>query len=997
MNREHLASWSLELTDDEFPEALAALGALAALPPAKLSSAFGADGWQPDLLAALLDDVVSPDGGVVHWALPPTSPHGTAPRLRITPAGAARPVAEPAPEADVLVKVWREFLAGLQRRDDAWRIRLRLAVRMKSGAAAGSMALASLLARAQVGAAGIYIDEAFASDGRTDWRWPFTLATLPDDPLTAPLAALQQQFPPVWPFRFISADRDHPRVEVLVIGAAAQNALTRVLESRLRLRCCLVIVAGLGSDSPRTAEPLLRALVAKLEAEGVAVLEAGTSPQDFAERLNQFAYELTHNKTLDVALTEAFRPGLLLLLNRDLLAVSHLDTSVGNMARRLRELPPDTEVTLSERAFENLGLPRESMRPAEPRMRSRSAPPQPSGAAAPADLADAIDSSRAQYRFDSESMEASAVSELNRSIRDEESVVAQRAVPRFIHQRSLRKQAGEFVEETSGYVVGQPIMLFVHIGPKREGAIASKTAFPEEKLPKNRASHRLQVMFHEPRQFDQPLLGEMLLPRKGDSSAAKFVFTPKVAGPFEGRISVVHRGRVLQTVMLRTQVAAQPEDKAHSGAHNGTPGISLDDETQVRHDWSDLGRRRQFDLAIVTNHTGTGASTLTGLAGEKAWATDLEGIKQPLLDINAELSKVAYSTDDYGDGLDQGENPALLVELARIGADLYSQLYVDQFGRLATEGFDIGRDSVTHIQIVSARADAVLPLEFLYDFEPPDPGAKVCPQHREALEKGRCPARCARTDAPRDHVCPMGFWGLKKVIERHIFDPQAAAADRATGADGAEVVLHAVEALDGRDRLDLSAGALVAHSAEVPPDAVTTLISTLGTRLGRPVAVVKDWEDWLNTVRDKRPAMLVAFPHNEGRKRNIQLEIGGKKLFTLRLPTDYVRPADGPPPLVFLLGCDVAGTAEEFSDHIRNFRQAGAAVVVSTIATVFGTHAVRVGEAIVNGLLKIETPGEPKADTRIGEVIRDARRAALLDSVPMALCVVAFGDADWRI
>lgn len=997
MNREHLASWSLELTDDEFPEALAALGALAALPPAKLSSAFGADGWQPDLLAALLHDAVSPGSGIMHWSLPPASPRDAPPRLRITPAGAARPVAQPAPEADVMVKVWREFLAGLRRRDDAWRIRLRLAVRMKSGAAAGSMALASLLARAQVGAAGIYMDEAFASDGRTDWRWPFTLATLPDDPLTAPLAALQQQFPPVWPFRFISADRDHPRVEVLVIGAAAQNALTRVLESRLRLRCCLVIVAGLGSDSPRTAEPLLRALVAKLEAEGVAVLEAGTSPQDFAERLKHFAYELTHNKTLDVALTEAFRPGLLLLLNRDLLAVSHLDTSVGNMARRLRELPPDTEVTLSERAFEHLGLPRESMRPAEPRMRSRSAPPEPSGSAAPSDLADAIDSSRAQYRFDSESMEASAVSELNRSIRDEESVVAQRAVPRFIHQRSLRKRAGEFVEETSGYVVGQPIMLFVHIGPKREGGIASKTAFPEEKLPKNRASHRLQVMFHEPRQFDQPLLGEMLLPRKGDSSAAKFVFTPKVAGPFEGRISVVHRGRVLQTVMLRTQVAAQPEDKAHSGAHNGTPGISLDDETQVRHDWSDLGRRRQFDLAIVTNHTGTGASTLTGLAGEKAWATDLEGIKQPLLDINAELSKVAYSTDDYGDGLDQGENPALLVELARIGADLYSQLYVDQFGRLATEGFDIGRDSVTHIQIVSARADAVLPLEFLYDFEPPDPGAKVCPQHREALENGRCPARCARTDAPRDHVCPMGFWGLKKVIERHIFDPQAAAAEKAAGADGAEVVVRAVEALDGRDRLDLSAGALVAHSAEVPPDAVTTLVSTLGTRLGRPVAVVKDWEDWLNTVRDKRPAMLVAFPHNEGRKRNIQLEIGGKKLFTLRLPTDYVRPADGPPPLVFLLGCDVAGTAEEFSDHIRNFRQAGAAVVVSTIATVFGTHAVRVGEAIVNGLLKIETPGEPKADTRIGEVIRDARRDALLDSVPMALCVVAFGDADWRI
>ena len=97
--------------------------------------------------------------------------------------------------------------------------------------------------------------------------------------------------------------------------------------------------------------------------------------------------------------------------------------------------------------------------------------------------------------------------------------------------------------------------------------------------------------------------------------------------------------------------------------------------------------------------------------------------------------------------------------------------------------------------------------------------------------------------------------------------------------------------------------------------------------------------------------------------------------------------------MVFLLGCDVAGTAQDFSSHIRYFRQAGAAVVVSTIATVFGAHAVRVGEAIVARLVQTTEPDK----VRIGEAIRDAKRAALLDSVPMALCVVAFGDADWRL
>ena len=477
------------------------------------------------------------------------------------------------------------------------------------------------------------------------------------------------------------------------------------------------------------------------------------------------------------------------------------------------------------------------------------------------------------------------------------------------------------------------------------------------------------------------MLGEIFLPRQGDSNSAEFVFTPRAEGQFEGRISVVHRGRVLQTVLLHTQVAATPGKAPETAL-----GITLDDETHVRHDWSDLGKRRQFDLAIVLNHTHTGEPTLTGVTGHRAWATNLDGIEQPVRRLNELISVVAHSVADYGDGLDQGENPALLVKLARVGANLYSVLYKDQLKDLATDGFDVGDASVTYLQVVSARPDAVVPLEFMYDFNAPDPGATVCPQHREALAKGRCPDPCARTSQPRAHVCPMGFWGLKKVIERHIFDPKA------TTPAGAQVVVQ-VEAIESRDQLDLSAGALVGHSQEVKAAEVVGLVNSLGATLGINVPVVKDWDDWIATVKNRHPALLVAFPHNEGKEEDVLLEIGGKKLFTLDLPRDYVRTLEGSPPVVFLLGCDVAGTAQDFSSHIRYFRQAGAAVVVSTIATVFGAHAVRVGEAIVARLVQTTEPDK----VRIGEAIRDAKRAAMLDSVPMALCVVAFGDADWRL
>ena len=95
------------------------------------------------------------------------------------------------------------------------------------------------------------------------------------------------------------------------------------------------------------------------------------------------------------------------------------------------------------------------------------------------------------------------------------------------------------------------------------------------------------------------------------------------------------------------------------------------------------------------------------------------------------------------------------------------------------------------------------------------------------------------------------------------------------------------------------------------------------------------------------------------------------------------------------MGCDTAGSTEPFSSHVSAFRQAGAAVVVSTIATVLGAHAVEVGTRIVADLL--EQVAASQGQPHLGELLRQAKCRALLASQPMALCVVAFGDADWRL
>ncbi|MBS0494238.1 MAG: hypothetical protein JSS31_09845 [Proteobacteria bacterium] len=969
MDRQELSEWSLELADDAFPAALAALGVLGALAADALAAAHDPPlGWHTDGLVRLLQDAIDPESGIVPWQLPHRFARGLVPQLRIRSAGQRRATALPAPAADVLAALWHDVVAGLPRPADGLARAPRIALRSAARDAARVMALAEILAQPAARAAGVFIDTSFPAEGRAEWRWPMTIATLPDDPLGQALAERESWVPSDWPIRVRTASREVPRFEILVIGAGVSDALARLLSSRLTLRCGLVMVAGLRTDSPGANEALLRALAARLSAEGVAVLDSGDSLEDFVAKVDQFGFQLTHNLTLDQALKQVFGDGALLLADPVLLARARVDTSITQATRRLRGMAAGTRLRLSEKSLHLL-------RPEE-------VPMAPAAAVAPAELAGAIEVARSRYQFAHESGEATAVAELNQRLGEaERAAQRQAAVPRFVQQQSFRKLKGRFVPERAAYVVGVPVLVRIHIGPKRADRVAAPTAFPEDRLPRSRAGHRLQVVLHEPQQFDRPLLREIHLPRTGDSSAARFVFTPRAPGSFEARLSVLHRGRVLQTVLLKTQVLAA--GATHPGK---APGITLEDETQVRRDWSDLGGRRQFDLALVLNHTAAGAPLATGVAGGRAWARSLEGIEVPVRKINDLLSAVALSVADYEEGLDQGENPRLLNKLARVGANLYSLLYRDQLRSLASEGFDVGDASVSHVQVVSARPDAVVPLEFMYDYNAPDPDATVCPQHRQALADGRCPAHCARTANPRAHVCPMGFWGLKKVIERHLFDP------RASLPEGAQVALQA-EASADRDRLDLSRGALLGHSSEVQTSQVQPLVQALKAGFGAAPALAGNWDEWRKLVTERQPALLVAFPHNEGREEDVLLEIGGKKLYTLDLPEDYVRTADGPAPLVLLLGCDVAGTAQDFSSHVRFFRQAGAAVVVSTIATVFGAHAVRVGELILAALMD----HDEKTTPYLGELIRDAKRAALLESVPMALCVVAFGDADWRL
>ena len=924
MDRDILTQWSAALSDDEFPQALAALGVLVRLAQKEPEQLYGANDWRIDALPERFKAAVETGAGILCWELPTVSAATNEPQIPLVLSGAQYVMASP--EAKAMAAVWRDFLKQPANAATTLQSGLRLSIQTDEKALAQAANIAALLAHPQVGATGVHLTpkDFFSRGASTDWLWPFTVAILPNDPLVEFFSQNQQQPAQNSPFRWVTPSPQERRVEILVSGIGASDTVKRLDALGSPLRCRLLIVTGFQTTPFSELASSLKRLAARTTAAGIAVLYAGDSTRQLAERLYLLFAKLTPQKLLDQAFAEVFQ-------SREMLLILLWDLLVWNAKK-------SDYIHISKDPHQ--AVPRPS-----------SVLPTP-------------------ISNDGSFSDQSSPEIANTSPK----------VARYIQQKSRHVQGGTFVENCSYYICGHSTEIEIYIGPKEEGNI--QPFLGDATLPKE-DSLNLQILFYEPNQFGLQTQ-DIVLPREGKSGIALFKFTPQLEGSFEGRILILYQWNIVQICILKTHVFLNESD-----VKIASPCITLTTVFQSRSDFDLIEKIKKSDIAFKFDHTQSG-TLQTGIMGQEAWATNLKNIEDRVLRINNLISNVARSVQDYDKGLDKPENCELLVNLSRIGAELYSQLYLDQLKRFATKDFDVGKQTVTRIQVISNSADAVIPLEFIYDFDISDDPAHsptVCPKHRDALKAGQCPDDCPRTLEPTSYVCPMGFWGLKKTIERHIYDPETTVYNHETD----KPFIIQAEPVTGRDRLDFSSDILVAYSKAVKPIEINDLIN----RLNLKASIASSWKEWVNVIQEKHPTLLVAFPHNEGKDDNIRLEIGGDKLYTLRLNKKYVRIDNTAPPLVFLLGCDVAGTAQNFSNHIRHFRQAGAAVVVSTIATVFGSHAVQVGEAILSRLIQKAT-GDSEIVT-IGDAIQAAKREALLDSIPMALCVVAFGDAEWRL
>lgn len=859
--------------------------------------------------------------------------------------------------------------------------------------------------------------------------WPFRFGTFGGLAAKAAKDALRY-----WPSnrlaRAIALSREDDNCDLLIHVGDSAELVAQLMAQPTRIKADLVLLVGDVLDTESMDERKLL-LISETAAGGIAVVR-WMAMEDLVGALNALMNEISHANTLDVALHAAFPPklGPLLMWMTDELASMNVRSVARRLNERLKSMAPGTKLDLSrlrpdliqrpppERAGSPTPLGRNPFQLPSPspaqqptrrlRIRRGTQPttePPPQVPAVPPDVAFSLpDLSPAEptpvvvppefelrteaMTFEAESGGASDLVEVAEVVEGalEPRETEEARATRYLQQRSsIVLHDGNERPALAGFVAGATARVVLRIGAAGKGWQSLFDEFPTDQLPPQADRHRLRVWLTEPDQLAEPLRGQIWLPRDGDSTECTLEFTPRLAGRFDGRVSVLHRGRVLQTAALRARILAPQEawlhdDWADAFAVETDGAPRLVELAGVRQRLGDLGQRRPFDLAFVTNHTETGQPRLVRLSDKRAWIVDTAGAQDTMAEINAELSRVALRVADYKDGLEGPNGLKALIKLAQCGAYLKVFLVDEQLDRQGTNSA-IAKEE--YVQIVSLRSDAAIPFEFIYELDAPHDDAHACPHWQSAVKAGACPGTCPGDASKR--VCPMGFWGLRKVIERHHITPEL-------DQGGKEFFLQS-EPGRGSPALKLRGCVLLARSHRVTDDAMKPVQDKLVASEGVTILPVTSWEDWKTAVETKNPGFILSMPHTDGKGASVSLEISKQTLKTIHITAQHVCPTkESKSPLVALLGCDIVSSAESYTRHVAVFRAKGAAVVIGTIATVFGGHAAAVAEMLSDELLR-----KRAAPFRLGEVIRDIKRRCLLDKQLMPLCIVAYGDADWLI
>lgn len=489
------------------------------------------------------------------------------------------------------------------------------------------------------------------------------------------------------------------------------------------------------------------------------------------------------------------------------------------------------------------------------------------------------------------------------------------------------------------------------VGPAELGAVAAPAPFRDEELPweeEKAEAFRLTVLFVPVREELAAQESELELPRFGRSPSVWFELDVEPGTvTAAARIVVLFRSRVLQTAVLRGRVGRQAR---------------LTDLAAFVPDLDELDDRRSFDLALFANDTA-GRSVLLRSSRGITRVSHGDDVKPIAREIANLLATAATRS-----ALNLNTKPArkLLIDLAVAGHDLYMALE-HELGPLA------GKE---RIQVVNARSDFPLPIELVYEREPPDDDAKLCPEYLADPE--RCTGACNGVN-DTTVICPNAFWGMSKTIERHRIDPGAR-----VDPDGGYLLRVSDRPRAGHRDVSIER-IVVGASRRVGTADSKRLVD--GLPGAAPAAT---WADLMTALSTHDTQLLVLCPHADYKK--FVLEIGDADLKRGRIAERYVTGGRDVKPFVLLFGCRTAPTADDPAGFASRFMQTGARAVFHSSTDLLNRHAVELARRLARRLAEGMEPPQ-----LLSEAMTAFRRQAVADGYIAGLSIASIGDADWRV
>lgn len=530
----------------------------------------------------------------------------------------------------------------------------------------------------------------------------------------------------------------------------------------------------------------------------------------------------------------------------------------------------------------------------------------------------------------------------------------------------------------SAFRAGGAHEVAVAIGPEQAGMLAATGGESFDRaLGPTTGTEQLFVTFIPPPAVAPPQTGSLFLPPSGTSRSCTFgVQLPADLTSFEAQIQVYHRNRMVQLALLRGPVVADPV-KAPAGSR-----IELE-LAVVRPGTADLNTRERFDAAMARTSAATTAVADEGLA-----LFDNDRIDRVVPTLARILGRIATSEASRRKNL---EDPAVVDDLRALafqGCELHSAI-------AAPLAEQLGERTLDRLQVLVESACDFFPVEFVYDLPPPVRDAGLCPGWKVGLRTGTCPEQ-HEAKPPRglaDHVCPSGFWALSKVIERQVI------GDESWKKMGLVGVEFAVRPHPTAERRTLEAPRVVLFGASSKVDQarkgrIAGVRSAL-ERIAEEAVYADTWDAWVKAVSVRKPSLLVLLSHSAEDQFQAALEVGDGDLCLIsQVEQGYVRSSAERSPIVLLLGCETAFSDVGLQTFVARFQDVGAALVVGTVASVVGERAAPVARTLAEGFATAAKRSRPVS---VGDLLLELRRKLLGAGELTALCLTAFGDADWQL